>query len=160
MPYASPAAYDIRTHLPFSSKTSDLLCSTLPLTIICLHLSPCFLIFSLSLSSVFSLSLSLSLSLARSLSLPLSLPRSRSRSLSFSPSPYRAVVFVERCGRRVLTLLSLAGVVVALVLLGASFYAARFTSPIVDANGMLCSGAATVLGTPPRCFDCVTTSGE
>ena len=73
-----------------------------------------------------------------------------------------ALTFIEKCGRRVLTLISLAGVVVALVLLGASFFVARALSPELSggaAEQMLCPGATSVWKTPPRCFDCVTTAG-
>jgi MFS transporter, SP family, solute carrier family 2 (myo-inositol transporter), member 13 len=54
---------------------------------------------------------------------------------------------VDHAGRRVLTLASLAGVVVSLVALGTSFYAAHYNSTHVVGAGV-CSAIST-------CFDCV-----
>ncbi|DAZ97828.1 TPA: hypothetical protein N0F65_002498 [Lagenidium giganteum] len=60
------------------------------------------------------------------------------------------IYLVDRWGRRPLTLGSLAGVIVSLVSLGASFYMAEKQSTPVVGNG-LCAGAST-------CFDCAANS--
>ncbi|KAL4146412.1 hypothetical protein PRNP1_012276 [Phytophthora ramorum] len=57
------------------------------------------------------------------------------------------IYLVDRAGRRLLTLGSLAGVFLSLVALGGSFYAAEMQSVEVTGTGV-CSGMST-------CFDCV-----
>uniref|UniRef100_K3WTQ4 Hexose transporter 1 n=1 Tax=Globisporangium ultimum (strain ATCC 200006 / CBS 805.95 / DAOM BR144) TaxID=431595 RepID=K3WTQ4_GLOUD len=57
------------------------------------------------------------------------------------------IYLVDRSGRRKLTLLSLLGVVLSLLALGASFYAAHSSSTPVTGSGV-CSGLST-------CFECV-----
>lgn len=59
------------------------------------------------------------------------------------------IYLVDRAGRRILTLASLAGVVLSLLALGASFYAAEALSTPVATVGEGACGAAV------SCFDCV-----
>lgn len=59
------------------------------------------------------------------------------------------IYLVDRAGRRLLTLASLAGVVLSLLALGASFYAAEVLStPVISGGAGVCSEASS-------CFDCV-----